>query len=174
MEVPAGTLAALADDPEVDQLSGNHEVAAQMAVTNQSIGADLVHQGGWAEGIGPLTGKGVGVAVIDSGVANLPELHDRILATRDFTDDHGPGLDLNGHGTHVAGIIAASGRNRFDDTQGVAPGANIISLKVLDAKGRGVVGDVIEAIDWAVANRSRFNIRVINMSLGGPVLQGYA
>ena len=173
VEVPAGALAALADDPAADQLSSNHVVVAQMAVTNQSIGADLVHEGGWAEGIGPLTGKGIGVAVIDSGVAIMPEFRGRIIATRDFTDDRGPGIDLNGHGTHVAGIIAASGRNRFDESEGVAPGANIISLKVLDAEGRGVAGDVIEAIDWAVANRKRYNIKVINMSLGGPVTQGW-
>ena len=173
VEVPAGALAALADDPAVDQLSSNYEVMAHMAVTNQSIGADLVHEGGWADGIGPLTGKGIGVAVIDSGVANMPEFLGRIIATRDFTDDRGPGLDQNGHGTHVAGIIAAAGRNRFDETEGVAPGANIISLKVLDAKGRGFAGDVIEAIDWAIANRTRFNIRVINMSLGGPVTQSW-
>ena len=82
-------------------------------------------------------------------------------------------LTKNGHGTHVAGIIAAAGRNRFDETVGVAPGANIISLKVLDAKGRGFAGDVIEAIYWAIANRTRFNIRVINMSLGGPVTQSW-
>jgi serine protease AprX len=174
VEVPAGTLEALADDPAADQLSSTHEVSAHMAVTNQSIGADLVHEGGWAEGIGPLTGKGVGIAVIDSGVAIMPEFRGRIIASRDFTDDRGPGIDQNGHGTHVAGIIAAAGRNRFDDTEGVAPGANIISLKVLDAKGKGVAGDVIEAIDWAVANRKRFNIKVINMSLGGPVTQGWA
>ena len=173
VDVPAGALAALADDPAADQLSGNHVVMAQMTVTNQSIGADIVHEGGWAAGIGPLTGKGIGVAVIDSGVAPLPEFRGRIIASRDFTDDRGPGLDFNGHGTHVAGIIAAAGRNRFDDTEGVAPGANIISLKVLDAKGRGVVGDVLEAIDWAVANHKRFNIKVINMSLGGPVTQGW-
>jgi serine protease AprX len=107
-------------------------------------------------------------------VAIMPEFRGRIIASRDFTDDRGPGIDQNGHGTHVAGIIAAAGRNRFDDTEGVAPGANIISLKVLDAKGKGVAGDVIEAIDWAVANRKRFNIKVINMSLGGPVTQGWA
>ena len=173
VQVPAGALAALADDPSVDQLSSNYEVMADMAVTNQSIGADLVHEGGWADGIGPLTGKGIGVAVIDSGVANLPEFLGRIIATLDFTDDRGTGLDKNGHGTHVAGIIAAAGRNRFDETEGVAPGANIISLKVLDAKGRGFAGDVIEAIYWAIANRTRFNIRVINMSLGGPVTQSW-
>jgi serine protease AprX len=173
VEVPEGMLEALANDPEADQLSSNHAVAAQMTVTNQSIGADIIHEGGWAPGVGPLTGNGVGIAVIDSGVAPVPELHGRIVATRDFTDDRGPGMDQNGHGTHIAGIIAAAGKNRFDDTAGVAPGANIINLKVLDAKGRGVVGDVIEAIDWAIANRTRYNIKVINMSLGGPVTQGW-
>ncbi|HZM96735.1 MAG TPA: S8 family serine peptidase, partial [Vicinamibacterales bacterium] len=173
VDVPAGALAALADDPSADHLSSNHAVGAQMAVTNQSIGADVVHEGGWAAGIGPLTGKGIGIAVIDSGVANLPELRGRIVASVDFTDDHGPGVDLNGHGTHVAGIIAAAGRNPHDETSGVAPGANIISLRVLNARGRGVVGDVIEAIDYAIANKDRYNIRVINMSLGGPVAQGW-
>jgi serine protease AprX len=173
VNVPAGALAALADDSEADQISGNLVVGAQMAVTNQSIGADLVHQGGWAEGIGPLTGKGIGIAVIDSGVADVPELRGRVVATVDLTDDHGPGVDKNGHGTHVAGIIAAAGQNKFDETSGVAPGANIISLRVLNEKGRGLVGDVIDAIDYAIANKDRYNIRVINMSLGGPVTQSW-
>ena len=55
----------------------------------------------------------------------------------------------------------------------MAPGANIISLKVLDAQGKGLAADVIQAIDWAVKNRRRYNIRVINMSLGGAVTQGW-
>jgi serine protease AprX len=173
LDVPAGMLAAVASDSEVDQLSGNHFVEAHLGVTNDTIGATLVQQGGWAPGVGALTGAGVGVAVIDSGVAMMPELHGRIVASRDFTDDRGLGLDQHGHGTHVAGIIAASGANRFDETRGVAPGANIISLKVLDARGKGVVADVIQALDWAVKNRRKFNIRVINLSLGGPVTQGW-
>ena len=173
LEVPAGTLDAVAHDSEVDHLSTNHLVEAHMGVTNQTIGADVVQAGGWAPGIGAFTGDGVGIAVIDTGVAMMPELRGRIIASRDFTDDHGPGLDRHGHGTHVAGIIAAAGANRFDETRGVAPGANIISLKVLDAQGKGLAADVIEAIDWAVTNRRRYNIRVINMSLGGAVRQGW-
>ena len=173
LEVPAGTLSAVANDSEVDSLSSNHLVVAHMAVTNQTIGADVVQQGGWAPGIGPLTGAGIGVAVIDSGVASMPELRGRIIASKDFTDERGLGLDQHGHGTHIAGIIAASGANRFDETRGVAPGANIISLKVLDDQGKGLAANVIAAIDWAVQNRARYNIRVINLSLGGAVTQSY-
>jgi serine protease AprX len=173
LDVPAGTLEAVASDTEVDQISSNYQVEAHMAVTNQTIGADLVQQGGWAPGIGSLTGAGIGVAVIDSGVAMMPELRGRIAASMDFTGERGLGLDQYGHGTHVAGIIAAAGANRFDETRGVAPGAHIVSLKVLDAQGKGLAANVVAAIDWVVENHARYNIQVINLSLGGAVTQGW-
>ena len=96
LEVPAGALSALANDTEVDSLSSKHLVEAHMGVTNQTIGADLVQQGGWAPGIGPLTGAGIGVAVIDSGVSAVPELRGRIIASKDFTDSRGLGIDQHG------------------------------------------------------------------------------
>ena len=173
LEVGPGKLADVAADRSVNHLSGNHAVFTQMDITNQTIGADQVQEGLLAAGVPGLTGKGVGVAVIDSGVAPVPELKPRIVASLDFTDDKGHGRDEHGHGTHVAGIIGASGVNTHDDTRGVAPGAHIVSLKVLDAEGRGTVGDVIEAIDWAIEHRTQFNIRVMNLSLGGPVLQSW-
>jgi serine protease AprX len=173
LTVKAGRLATVADDPAVMHLASDHPVFTQMDVTNQTIGADQVQAGLAAAGIPGLTGEGIGVAVIDSGVAPVPELKPRIVASVDFTDGKGAGRDEHGHGTHVAGIIAASGGNPHDDTRGVAPGAHIISLKVLDAQGRGLVGNVIAAIDWAIQNRERFNIRVMNLSLGGPVLQSW-
>jgi serine protease AprX len=172
LDVPAGMLAAITADADIDQLSGNYVVRSQMSVTNEAIGADLVHAGNWAPGIGALTGHGVGVAVIDSGIAPLPTLRSRIVASVDFTDARN-GRDENGHGTHVAGIIAAAGVNRFDDTRGVAPGAHLISLKVLDGNGAGTAGNVIAAIDWAIAHRQKYNIQIINLSLGGPVFQGW-
>lgn len=175
LEVPAGSLAAVAADPQVDQVSSNHAVRSQMTVTNEAVGADQIQAGGWAKDVPGLTGAGIGVAVIDSGVAVVPELAGRIVANVDFTvgdGRRGRARDEYGHGTHVAGIIAAAARGRNDAT-GVAPGAHILNLKVLDAQGAGFVADVVEAIDWSIENRRRFNIRVINLSLGGPVLQSW-
>ena len=149
LEVPAGALERVATDASVDAMSSNQPVRSQMGVTNQAIGADRVQAGTWAPHVPALTGRGVGVAVIDSGVAAMPGLDKRVIFRKDFTGT-GP-RDLHGHGTHVAGIIAAAGRR--DDTTGVAPGANIISLKVLDGDGMGDAGSVIEAIDFAIANQ---------------------
>ena len=70
----------------------------------------------------------------------------------------------------MAGIIAESGRDGYG---GMAPGASIVNLKALGADGSGSTADVIEAIDWAVANAKAFNIRIINLSLGHPVLESY-
>lgn len=172
LDVPAQALAALAADVEFDHLTTNQLLSAQDAVTNETIGADLVQAGAWtAEGGGKAyDGSGVGVALIDSGVALMPQLAGRVLARLDFTGSRMGGLDAYGHGTHVAGIIASrAGAARGDG--GVAPGAHIVSLKVLDANGLGTADNVIEAIDWTIRNAKRFRIRVINLSLGGPVLQ---
>src|SRR5688572_23030755 len=190
VDVPAASLSSLAADTAVASLSSNYRLGAHMAVTAEAIGADQLWQDGWAPGQAGLTGAGIGVAVIDSGVSEVPELRGRILVSVDFTSASNKGGqavradadcvtssggvisrpgDQNGHGTHVAGIIAAS--SRTGTTRGIAPGAHIISLKVLDANGGGYAGDVVEAIDWAIANRERYQIRVLNISLGGPVLQ---
>src|SRR5690606_15166716 len=107
VDVPAGALDALSRDPEVDQLSGNHVLRAQMGVTTVAIGADQVWSG--AGGLPGITGRGVGVAIIDSGIADVPALRGRVVASRDFTGEGATGVDRFGHGTHVAGIVAAAG-----------------------------------------------------------------
>ncbi|PYR37190.1 MAG: hypothetical protein DMF90_07710, partial [Acidobacteria bacterium] len=172
LRINAGQLAALAEDPSVDHLSADARIRASDAVTAQAIGADQV----WA-GVGklkPESGRGIVVAVIDSGVDVRHEsLQGRVVYSRDFIG--GDGTDLYGHGTHVAGIIAGQGGllGNAGDYGGMAPGAAIVNLRVLDATGAGVVSDVVDAIDWAVDNRKAFDIRVINLSLGGPVTQSY-
>jgi serine protease AprX len=170
-----GQLDAVSQDPEVDHLSGDVPVYPAMAVTNEAIGADQVREG--IERLAGLTGRGGGVAIIDSGISRHPALVNRVVVTADFTDRRGRGLDENGHGTHVAGIVAASDPVDPSVTErysGVAPGAHLINLRVMGADGSGLTSDVIDAIDWAIENRARYRIRVINLSLGHPALEGFA
>ena len=89
LDVPAGRLAGLAADGSLDALSGNYRLRSHMGVTTVAIGADQVWEDGWAAGAAGVTGKGVGVAVIDSGVADLPELRGRIVVSMDFTKRKG-------------------------------------------------------------------------------------
>ena len=169
--VNAAQLKALSEDPAVEKLSGDVAVHSNMAVTNEAIGAALLQQGIGARG--SLTGRGVGIAVVDSGIAALPAIRERIAATVDFTERGGDGVDEYGHGTHVAGILAAAagGPAVTERYAGVAPGAHLINLKVLAADGSGQVSDVIRAVDWAVANHEKYGIRIINLSLGHPVFE---
>ena len=81
--------------------------------------------------------------------------------------------DDNGHGSHVAGIILGNGYDTAGARAGIAPAANLVSLKVLDANGGGYISDVIAALDWAVKNKAAYNIRVINLSVGAAVTESY-
>jgi serine protease AprX len=176
VRVNAGQLSALQSDDELEHLSG--DVKYRSAAINpidpidEGIGADQV----WS-GVGDLprlTGKGVTVAVIDSGIdPRHNALKGRVLYTVDYTG--GNGTDRFGHGTHVAAIIAGQSGLLADTHvyRGVASGAYLVNLRVLDDNGEGTASSVIEAIDWAIDHRSDYNIRVINLSLGGPVLQPY-
>jgi serine protease AprX len=96
-----------------------------------------------------------------------------VIATMDFTG--GDGVDRYGHGTHVASTIAgqAAAIAGTRNLQGVAAGAHLVNLRVLGDDGSGVTSSVIEAIDWAIEHRRQFHIGVINLSLGGPVLQPF-
>jgi serine protease AprX len=121
-------------------------------------------------------GTGVGVAVIDSGINNSSEFYGRIKAFYDFTQG---GIattpsDAFGHGTHVASLIAGSGYRSAGTIRGVAPGANLIGLKVLDANGQGNTSDVISAIEFAIQNKNALGIDIINLSLGHPPLEANA
>ena len=131
-----------------------------------------------------FTGAGIGVALIDSGVSNHPDLNlgilplSRVVYQQSFVPGNSSANDQYGHGTHVAGLIAGDG---LDSTgplytktfKGIAPGASIINLRVLDANGAGTDSLVIAAINQAIAMKSRYNIRVINLSLGRAVYESY-
>ncbi|MCI0642744.1 MAG: S8 family serine peptidase [Gemmataceae bacterium] len=115
----------------------------------------------------PYRGNGYSVAVLDTGIDyNHAALGGgwgkRIVAGYDFVNNDNDPMDDNGHGTHVAGILGANSAA----FSGVAPGVNLIALKVLDAKGSGSFGDVEEALQWVMAHRAQYNIVAVNVSLG--------
>ncbi|MGH2930336.1 MAG: S8 family peptidase, partial [Solirubrobacteraceae bacterium] len=127
------------------------------------VGADTLQQAG-------ITGKGVTIAVLDSGLWQDPlqNYGSRILATRDFTDGgSGPVTgDPYGHGTHVTSIAAGGAQNIAGQYLSIAPQANLVIVRALDGDGAGSYSDIIAGINWIVANRSKYNIRVLNLSLG--------
>lgn len=122
----------------------------------------------YPDGRGP-EGQGIGVAVLDTGICTHPDFilyRNRIRVFEDFVSFRDHPYDDCGHGTHVAGIIAASGQKSGGRFMGIAPGADLICLKVLDHKGNGNTSDVLVALDWIRKNRKRYNIRILNISVG--------
>lgn len=115
----------------------------------------------WSQGLA----TGQVVAVLDTGVdARHPDLAGVVAPGRDLVDESGTGgTDPHGHGTHVAGVIAAQATNGVGGA-GLARGARILPIRVLDAQGRGYDAEVAEGVVWAVDHGAT----VVNLSLGGP------
>ncbi len=111
------------------------------------------------------TGRGVGIAILDTGIDLFhPDLASNIKGGASFIPDEPTVQDYNGHGTHVAGIIAAADNNI--GVRGVAPEAGLYGIKVLDRYGSGSVSGVIRGVNYVAANADR--IQLANMSLGAP------
>jgi serine protease AprX len=180
-ELPNNVIRRLADNPAVASIHWDRPTGGEMNYAAVTVGARAVQQN-----LG-FTGAGVGVAVIDSGItswhddltyagsSSLVQVKNsqRVPAFVDFVAGRTSPYDDNGHGTHVSGIIAGNGKDSSGARAGIAPSAHIVSLKVLDANGRGVISNVIAALDWAVANKTKYNIRVINLSVGAPITESY-
>ncbi len=131
---------------------------------NQTLGVDKLHAKG-------ITGKGVTVCVIDTGIAQHPDVKDRIIGFMDMVNGRTEAYDDQGHGSHCSGIVAGSGVSSEGKFKGVAPEASLVGVKVLDAQGSGSFSNVIKGIQWAVENKEQFSIDVISMSLGGRASQ---
>ncbi len=183
LELTRGEFAALSRDASVGHISKDLPVVADMAVTNLVTGAEAVWQGvsGGLLGLGSIPsykGAGIAVAVIDSGIAPHSAIGNRVVARVNMVSSE-PGVsgDPFGHGTHVAGMIGGAGTAATRVTKayngGSAPAVSFVDVRVLGRSGMGYTSDVIAGIDWVVANRARYKIRVINLSLGHPVAESY-
>jgi serine protease AprX len=165
----------LANDPNVTFISPNRKVISLNDYTAVTVGADIARSFGYE-------GAGVGVAVIDTGIAPHQDLTDngttRIVYNESFVTGVPDATDEDGHGTHVAGIVGGNGNasSCVDCTgtiRGIAPKVNLINLRVLDANGGGDDSATIAAVDRAIELKDQYNIRVINMSLGRPIADSY-
>ena len=169
----------LAADSSNALLSGDARVAPFMDVSTKSTAADQVRAGQpGLLGIGAIagmTGSGVTVAVVDTGISYHPALDGRVLfniskVTGDPSTD-----DAHGHGTHIAGIIAGNSSASSGITAlyrgGIAPGVKLVNVRVLGPDGTGWTSDVIAGIEWVIENRDKYKIRAINLSLGHPVTE---
>ena len=172
VSVDQATMASLSADPAVSALAADRPVYSTMSVTTEATGAQQVWAG--LEQVGRYTGRGIGIAMIDSGLTETGPLRGRVAVHVDFVDGaRGAGRDFYGHGTHIAGIMAGNS-GVPGGFRGMAPGAHIINLRVLAADGSGQSSDVIEAIDWTIENKARYGIRVLNVSLGHPAIEAAA
>lgn len=154
----------LSKDPSIEYISYDSKVFALLDIANASIGSSFPREMG-------LTGAGVTVAIIDTGVSlhnDLTRPRNRIIGFKDFVNDKTRPYDDNGHGTHVAGIIASNGFSSKGKYIGVAPNANILAVKALDEAGSGNTSDIVSAIDWVVRTKEQYNTKILNLSLGSP------
>jgi serine protease AprX len=187
--ISAAALKNLAKDPDVAYISPDRPLTGMGTVSSTATldyHTDTINAP-YAWGTG-LDGTGIGVAVIDSGIFDMPDLHGagpgnsgktRVAYNQNFTSAYfWDTYDHYGHGTHVAGIVGgdgskSTGSQYFYTFNGIAPNVNLINLRVLDQNGAGTDSQVISAIQTAIFLKSKYNIRVINLSLGRPVYESY-
>jgi serine protease AprX len=181
LDLPNGLLKQLEAQPEVFRIHHNRPTGKDNYRTSVTVGARTVNE------VMGYTGSGVGVAVIDSGIAAwhddltkgysstiYPYGNQRVKKFVDFVNGRTQPYDDNGHGSHVAGIVAGNGYDsNGGDKAGIAPKASLVSLKVLDANGVGTISSIIAALNWVAANHQAYNIRVVNLSVGARIHESY-
>jgi subtilisin len=161
--VPPSAFASLAQNPAVEFVESDRQFEVAEADTSEyseswaieEIGAEPVHSSSY-------TGKGIKIAVLDTGVDyKHSELAPNYKGGYDFINNDNDPMDDNGHGTHVAGILAAARDGK--GIVGAAPDAEIYAIKVSDARGKGSFSGLVKGIDWSIKN----GMDVVTMSITG-------
>jgi serine protease AprX len=183
VSVPAAAVATIAAVPGVR--SATPDAAVQVLGTTASDGGPSVYRqvvGSDAAERAGLDGSGVGIALVDTGIADVPDLAGQVQPVTDDTGVQRPCVNLSGeatcqdsygHGTFIAGLIAGNGASSGGAVRGVAPGAHLVSVKVAGRDGSSDVSTILAAIQWVVSFRDRYGIRVLNLSLGTDSTQSY-
>jgi serine protease AprX len=182
--LPARARVGLARDARVASVSVNARVRSQGQACDAN-GLATAYPGSVSAPTAwrAATGKGVGVAVIDTGIdGRLPDFSaadgtTRVVASAVTNPDATTALDTYGHGTHVAGIIAGDGNRRASDPghkyMGIAPSADLIAIKASDDAGNATILDAIYGLQFAVDHKDDYNIRVVNLSLSSTEAGSY-
>lgn len=158
------------DHDAIDRIFYDRQVKAFLDIAARQIGArDVQEQLG-------LTGKDIGIAVVDTGIfphEDLIKQSNRIVAFKDFIHDESEPYDDNGHGTHCAGDAAGDGFLSEGKYAGPASEASLIGVKVLDQDGSGRLSTMIKGITWCINHKDEYNIRIISLSLGASAYESY-
>jgi serine protease AprX len=174
VEIEQGKVSKLARHKDVLWVGPNgavqrHGLDTESLMTTYplSVSADKV----WNDSTNAATGKGVTVAVIDTGVVAMDDLKSgSTVAVNVNASASGTG-DGNGHGTHVIGIV--TGRDNKGNYIGIAPDARVVSVKIADDAGVASVADLLRGLQWCYDNRSQYNIRAVNLSIAAGTPESY-
>jgi serine protease AprX len=173
VRIPGNRVERLAEDPTVEFVALDAVVqAAGMEASRVAAGLPESYQ---PESV--FRGAGVTIAQVDTGVALRSELPG-IVASVDLVGAYDPtfaptgSVDPHGHGTHVAGImIGNGGHSENGNLRGIAPDASLVSIRVLNGLGYGTSSSLLAGLQWALAHKDDYGIRVLNLSLGHPVYE---
>ena len=158
------TIYRLMNSSEIRYISFDSRVYTLLDIASPSIDSYLPHDKGYQ-------GEGITVAVIDTGIVphyDLTKPQNRIIGFKDLINKKDLPYDDNGHGTHVTGIIAGNGYSSNRKYVGIAPKANILSIKAMDENGGGSTSTIIEAIAYVIETKDKYNTRILNLSVGTP------
>lgn len=169
VRLPLGALGPLASHHHIHRIHLDRTMHTLLDTAAPTIGS--IQE--WDNG---LTGKGVTIAIIDTGIHPHPDLvtpNNRIVGFYDVVQGKTEPYDDNGHGTHVAGCAAGAGTSSAGKYRGPAYEASLVGVKVLNAAGQGSVSDIIDGVQWCLQHKDTYGIRILSLSLGGPASESY-
>lgn len=166
VRIKLNEMITLSNDEKINYISSQNLVKVQIARSKNNLNISRFYDNG-------LYGKGVRVAIIDTGIEPMLDFvmpMNRILIFKDFVNEKDDSYDDNGHGTFVSGVLLGNGLISCGKYSGIAPQADIISIKALDRNGEASTLKVLDAMQWVYDNKEKYNIKVVCMSFGSEPL----